>query len=55
MIRQVLDHGDFVAAGVHGHVLEHNNEQSRAFRVLQADMERAGYGHRLKVIRLDVK
>ncbi|KAI9772849.1 MAG: hypothetical protein M1840_008731 [Geoglossum simile] len=55
MIRQVLGHGDFVAAGVHGHVLERNDEQSRAFRLLRADMEQAGYGHRLKVVRLDVK
>ncbi|KAI9864623.1 MAG: hypothetical protein M1813_003112 [Trichoglossum hirsutum] len=55
LTRHVLGHGDFVAAGVHGHVLEHDNNQSRAFRELQGDMEQAGYGHRLKVIKLDVR
>ncbi|KAH0566267.1 hypothetical protein GP486_000342 [Trichoglossum hirsutum] len=55
LICQVLGHGDFVAAGVHGHVLEHEDDQSRAFRALQADMEQAGYGPRLKVIRLDAR
>jgi NAD(P)-dependent dehydrogenase (short-subunit alcohol dehydrogenase family) len=56
LAKQVLDHGDYVVAGINAAEFETDGGRSQSFKAFLADVGRSnGWRERLKIVELDVR